>query len=136
MKLCIMIGLILTTAIGATSALLAETPKPEHEIIVYYFHRTARCTTCLNMEAWTEKIVETSNDALVMKSINLDRPEHHHFIKDFDLDFGAVVVAEQMGDVVLRWKRLDDIWNHSDDETAFTAYVMATLTQDGFMATR
>ena len=96
--------------------------------IVYYFHRTARCPTCLSMETWTSQAVAKANSGesavpLAWQAVNLDEPANAHFADDFHLTFGTVVVAENRAGQAVRWKNLEKVWEFSADETTFSQYL-------------
>lgn len=96
--------------------------------IVYYFHRTARCHTCLSMETWTSQAVAKANAGesaapLAWQAVNLDDPANAHFADDFQLTFGTVVVAENREGNAVRWKKLEQVWAFSADETTFSQYL-------------
>jgi thioredoxin 1 len=83
-------------------------------IIVYYFHRTLRCETCLALEEHAQRAIETAfpneiaSGRLVWKAVNFDEPEHEHFADDFDLIVSSVVLVEQVDGDVQRWVLLED----------------------------
>lgn len=96
--------------------------------IVYYFHRTARCPTCLSMETWTSQTVAKANSGksspkLAWSAVNLDEPANAHFADDFQLTFGTVVVAENRAGQAVRWKNLEKVWEFSADETTYQQYL-------------
>ena len=96
--------------------------------IAYYFHRTARCHTCLSMETWTSQAVARANSGdsaarLGWQAVNLDEPANAHFADDFQLSFGTVVVAEYRDGQAIRWKNLEKVWEFSADETTFSQYL-------------
>lgn len=97
--------------------------------IVYYFHRTARCPTCLAMETWTSQTVVRANSGesaaapIDWRAVNLDEPGNAHFADDFHLTFGTVVVAENRGGKAVRWKNLERAWEFSADEAGFSQYL-------------
>ena len=102
------------------------------ETVVYYFHRTARCPTCLSMETWTSQTVANVNSTetspkLVWRAVNLDEPENAHFAEDFQLTFGTVVVAENREGHAVRWKNLEKVWEFSTDETTYSQYLESEL---------
>lgn len=111
----------------APAAEPASTNAPTQPI-VYYFHRTARCPTCLSMETWTSQTVAKaisgeSSPKLAWSAINLDQPENAHFADDFRLAFGTVVVAENRDGKAVRWKNLEKVWEFSADEATFAQYL-------------
>ena len=97
-------------------------------MVVYYFHRTGRCHTCLAMEAWTRQVVKSlasgdNQQKIVLNAVNLDLPENEHYAKDFQITFSTVVLAEFHDGKPTRWKNLADIWDFSSDEPSFKKYV-------------
>lgn len=96
--------------------------------IVYYFHRTLRCPTCLSMETWTSQTVAKANSgesaaAIEWQVVNLDEPANAHFADDFHLTFGTVVVAENREGKAVRWKNLEKVWEFSADEATYGQYL-------------
>lgn len=125
---------------GATFLALGQTAPAEEpaateapgQPIVYYFHRTARCHTCLSMETWTSQTVakaDTGESAapLAWQAVNLDELENAHFADDFQLTFGTVVVAENRAGQAVRWKNLEKVWEFSADETTYKQYLESEL---------
>jgi hypothetical protein len=129
----------LSAALALTAAVLlalgpgtaAEEPAATNApdpCVVYYFHRTARCSTCLSMETWTRQAVAKANSGhpavpLEWRAVNLDEPENAHFADDFQLTFGTVVVAETRAGQIVRWKNLDKVWEFSSDEATYSHYL-------------
>ena len=121
---------------GATFHALGQTAPADEpaatnapgQPIVYYFHRTARCPTCLSMETRTSQAVVRANSGdaapnLAWQAVNLDEPANAHFADDFQLTFGTVVVAENREGNAIRWKNLEKVWEYSSDETTFLQYL-------------
>ena len=97
------------------------------EFVTYYFHPSARCETCLNIEAYSKNAVETwSTDnkrELAWKALNIDDPYNEHFRNDFNLQFSSLVIAEYKEGKIAKWKNLEEIWNLADDKSKFISYV-------------
>jgi hypothetical protein len=49
--------------------------------------------------------------------------ENRHFLDDFALTTQSVILTEQRGDEILRWKNLDRIWNLLNDKPSYVTYV-------------
>ena len=98
-------------------------------IIVYYFHGDYRCPTCLKLEKLSREAVEEnfkkelSSGLLKYMSVNVDMPENRHFVDDFGLFTKSLVVVEEDGGKVKRYKNLQKIWVLVRDEAAFKNYV-------------
>lgn len=125
---------ILLTAVcllAASGSAVAD--KEPADIVVYYFHRTGRCQTCLAMEAWTRQVVELLNSGEVSRKtvlyvVNLDMPENEHFVQEFEITFNTVVIAKLHNGKPARWKNLADIWDFRSDEPAFKKHIERELT--------
>lgn len=63
----------------------------EGRVIVYYFHGTVRCETCLLIEAMAEGALqadfldELTDGRLLWHPLSADLPENAHFVTDFSL---------------------------------------------------
>jgi len=98
-------------------------------VIAYYFHRTQRCKTCLTMEAYARDALQAGlqgaveSGELEWRAVNVEEPEHEHFVKEYDLYASALVMLELEGDEVKRSKNLEQIWSLVGDESKFKTYV-------------
>ncbi len=101
----------------------------EPQTIVYYFHTNKRCTKCKNIEAYTKGVIEgdfgqlLADGEMAWKLVNLDEPVNRHFEETFALSFGTVVVAETAGGEVVRFWKLDEVWDLTDDREAFETFI-------------
>jgi len=106
-----------------------EPTKAPRTVVAYYFHRTQRCKTCLTMEAYAEDALREGLPAAVESgelewhAVNVEEPQHEHFVKEYDLYASALVVVEMEGNEVKRSKNLEQIWDLVGDETKFKTYV-------------
>ncbi len=68
-------------------------------VVVYYFHRTARCFTCLSIEANAAQVIrdnfrqQLTGGRLVWLPFNLDEPGGEEFEKEFDVAGSTLIVA-------------------------------------------
>jgi hypothetical protein len=132
-------ALAVLAALSSVAAAAQPVPGPgtasvpsAAQVVVTYFHGDLRCATCRKLEALSKETVEANfakeiaAGAVTFRAINTDRPEHHHFVKDYELASGALVVSEEAGGTVLRWNRLDKVWLLvRGDRQAFDDYVVA-----------
>ena len=99
------------------------------KVIVYYLHTTARCPSCLKIEAYTAAEVTgalagpLAEGRLEWKVLNVDEPKNAHFTEDYQLYTKSVVVSEIRNGKEVQWKRLDKVWDYLDDQHAFMKYV-------------
>lgn len=121
-------------AVAAADAARAAKPTPApfsepSTIYVTYFHATARCASCLKIEDLTNATMTTrfagpiAEKRIVWRLVNLDEPEHAHYVKDYGLYTKSVVVTEVKTGREVRWKNLDQVWQLLGDPAAFQSYV-------------
>jgi len=92
--------------------------------IAYYFHPTARCQSCLNLESFMKELIETEyiEDGFQFKEVNIDEEENEHYKKDFDLIFSSVIIVKLENDKQIKWKNLDSVWSYTNDKGKFFNY--------------
>jgi hypothetical protein len=95
---------------------------------VYYFHGNVRCRTCNLLENYTKQAIneyfakDIKSGNLKVISINIDKSENEHFVKNFNLLSKTVVLSENI-DGKLRYKKLDKIWKVVRDKNRFFNYI-------------
>jgi hypothetical protein len=92
---------------------------------VYYFHPTARCESCINIENFTKELITTKyTTPLSMKyvALNIEDAENEHFRKDFNLKFSSVVIVKSKKGGTEKYKNLDSIWTYSENKFNFFNY--------------
>lgn len=133
----VLASLLLVSACGGSPAtsppLSAETVAPPAEpvhSVLYYFHRTIRCTECLSMELFAGMLAHNEFvDVLEYRVVNLDDPGNARYAEDFNLLYSTLVlVDEDTTENVARWKDLEEAWEKSQDQEAFTKYVSDAIT--------
>jgi hypothetical protein len=98
-------------------------------VIVYYFHGEYRCPTCRAIEQYAHEALKTGfpealqSGALEWRAVNVEDPEHQHFIDDYQLSTKSLILAEMDGENQVRWKNLDQIWVLVSNKSAFISYV-------------
>ena len=102
-----------------------------HKLIAYYFHRTQRCPTCLKIERFSEEALRDaypealSAGQLEWRVVNVEDPGNEHFVTDYQIVSGALVLVEMQGGVRQDWRNLERVWELVGDELAFKTYVEA-----------
>jgi len=113
---------------SAGSAIAAKTEE-QPRFIAYYFYTNKRCDSCYRIEKWTESTVKDhfqqaiENGTLRWQTVNVDKPENKHFVKEFNLYTKSVVIVEQKDGETLRWKNLEKVWQLLRDQEKFADYV-------------
>ena len=121
----LLLGLLLVCA--AFRSAWAADPSPDR-VDVLYFHRTARCHGCLDMEAFAAEAVarfpaEREAGRLTWRAINLDDPDQRHFEQDYALEFNSVVLSRRASGREEAWTNLPAVWPLVGDRSNFVAYV-------------
>lgn len=104
-------------------------PAPAHQVIVYYFHGTNRCQTCLKIEALADQAVrngfesQLTDGSVDWQVVNFDLPESKSFVDEYGLYSQALIIVNMRDGTRVDWKNLTDIWELVGNEPEFTAYV-------------
>lgn len=113
-------------------AMAAETNK-NSKFIAYYFYTSQRCGSCYRLEDWAETTIkdhfqqQIENGELDWRTVNVDKPENKHFVKDFNLYTKSVVIVEQKDGETLRWKNLEKVWRLLRDQEKYADYVRSEI---------
>lgn len=119
----VVLGLWLALAAGARGA-----DAPQAQLSVLYFHRTARCPSCVNLEAYTAEAAarfaaEREAGRILFRAINLDDANDRHFEQDYALEFSSVVLSRRVNGQEAAWTNLPDVWALAGDKSNFIAYI-------------
>jgi hypothetical protein len=111
------------------SEMVLESNASEGKIIVYYFHGTFRCPSCLQIEAWSFDAIQENfahaleEGTMAWKTIDIDKPENRHFVEAYDIATQALIIVEMTGKKQKRHKNLEKVWEYLPDQQAFYNYV-------------
>lgn len=114
---------------GEAAAKSSDEDGPADRVVVYYFHGTRRCPTCLGIQKIIDQTVEgrfaaeIASGELEFREINYDLDENKHFAKEFELSFSTMIVGAMRGDTVLKWENCDKVWEHSHNHPVLGDYV-------------
>jgi hypothetical protein len=110
-------------------------PDPSDGIIATYFHGDRRCATCRKLEAYSREALETGfaeelgESTLVWRTVNYDRAENKHYLKDYGLFTKALILSRVAGGEEVGWKNLDKIWKLVGNKDNFIKYVQGETRQ-------
>jgi hypothetical protein len=114
----------------ATAAVDSLAPVPPSDrVVVYYFHHTLRCDTCLKFEAYTDEALraafpdELASGVLEWHAVNVDEEKNAHYEDDYDLTEISLLVSEVRDGDEVDWRILGAIWGLVQDKGAFVSYV-------------
>lgn len=115
--------------VHGTSVAIAGPPPVASRLVAFYFHGAKRCTSCNSIESLTREALKAETEAarVEIRSVNVDESANAHYVDDFQLSMRTVVLAEESGGTVVRWKRLDECWDRFGDPADFQAYVQRSL---------
>jgi hypothetical protein len=138
LKRCLTAALLLFVGVSLVVALDLVRPAGEPgphgpataaRLIVYSFHGATTCPTCRAIEELTRETLATrfadelAAGEIEWRVVDFDAPGNGHYVEDFGLYAAMIVLADGRATPPARWMRLDGVWEHADDRTAFVAYV-------------
>ncbi len=103
------------------------------KILAFYFHPTARCITCRNIESYSIEAIneweEKSGRKVVWKELNIEDSVNEHYVSEFNLEFSSLVIARYTEGRKDKWKNLEETWKLVSDKESFKQYVKFELNQ-------
>jgi hypothetical protein len=106
-----------------------DSVSAQPEAILYYFHRTLRCQTCLAIEANIDEAVRTcfadelKEGRLQWRPMNIELPENAHFEEDFALEFNSAILVQLKDGVTASWTNLERVWDLLEAKKEFVEYI-------------
>ncbi|MFW6254938.1 MAG: nitrophenyl compound nitroreductase subunit ArsF family protein [Chitinivibrionales bacterium] len=115
------------------AAVSNQEKKSDQKLMVYYFHTTYRCHSCNMIEQLTKNTVEKefadelNSGRIEFKSINIEKPENKHFVKNYKLYTKSVVISDLNDGKEIEWKNLEKVWTLLRDQKKFTDYIQSEV---------
>jgi hypothetical protein len=103
------------------------------KMVVYYFHATQRCATCMAIESYSKEILETRYGAqlkagvIQWQVVDVEQPKNRHFIQEYRLVSPSVVVVRIENGKRGRWQTLDKTWTLVRKKGEFVQYVRSNI---------
>ena len=103
--------------------------KDKVKFIAYYFHPTARCPSCINIENFTKEVIETlfskenKKGLISFKQLNIEDSLNEHYIEDYRLESSSVILAKFVNNKQVKWKNLEHVWKYSGEKENFFKYM-------------
>ena len=120
--------------VARNAAVTAEAQAVDKaNVVVTYFTTDVRCVSCKKIESLTRETLQRDfadameQGQLRFQTINIDREDNKHYIKDYDLAFKTVVVARQSQEAAMDWEKLDDVWTLLNEPADFAVYVSSAV---------
>jgi len=90
-----------------------------------YFHAPHRCPTCIKIEAFAHKALspEIEQGNIVWKVADYTAEENKSLVEQCEVFTSTVVLVDRQNGKIVRWKNLEDVWNHTNDQNAFTTFI-------------
>jgi hypothetical protein len=133
----IAISVVAIFALKSAPQAKAAEPKSStdsaNKVMVYYFHGTSRCYTCLNMEKYSREAIEANfKDALqsgkiTFQAVNVEERGNEHFVKDYQLYTKTLILSLVKDGKEVKSKNLDKIWEYAHNKPKFIDYVTAEI---------
>jgi thiol-disulfide isomerase/thioredoxin len=104
---------------------IQSAPSSRLRVVIYYFHPTFRCTSCLLAESLAHQVVQEHwNDALDQgvlqwRLANIDLPENQSLTRLFAVDSSAVVAASVRDGKPVRWEKISQVWEQVQEPDTF-----------------
>lgn len=131
-------ALIIVLLLFSTSS-CCRAPHPvsalQGKAIVYYFHRTVRCPSCILIETLTSIAIQSGFDRDVQDTridyqvVNLDEPQNAHYVREYGLTAQAVVICSVLDGRKTGCRTMDQVWELLHDEPKFIEYIQDGITQ-------
>jgi hypothetical protein len=129
--------LLAVVAIAVVASLLPQpvsaADPPNERVVAMYFHRTVRCPTCQKMGSYSEEAVkggfaEPIKDGKVeFHYINFQDAKNAALTNGYKVSGPALIVAKIVGNKVVEYKNLTEIWTKVGDKAAFVEYVQSNV---------
>jgi thiol-disulfide isomerase/thioredoxin len=106
-----------------------STKAAPDSVVVYYFHGTRRCPTCLGIQKVIEETIEEKfakeleADMLVFEELNFEEEKNKPYVEKYQLSFSTMIVTARAGEKVVKWDNAGKIWDYAHAHDDLKAYV-------------
>jgi len=107
-------------------------------LVVYYFRGNVRCAACRALETCSQQVVserfaaEAADGRIEWRAIDYQQPGNEHFVTDYQLLTGGIVLVEFRDGRPTRWTALPETWNMTGDRKALANYLEEAIRKVGF----
>lgn len=135
----IMSGIAVATVLLAANAIEQpikdkEIEPPSHQVVVIYFHRTQRCTTCKRISALTKEAIvagfakELKTKAVELRMVDFQAQKNAKLAKQFEIKGPTLVLTNVFDGKVVRSTPMPKVWQLVGKPKAFHKYVRDGVT--------
>ncbi len=140
-KTALTAGLLLFVAASLATPIVRHLTASRHEttvdaaparpdaLMVYYFRGNVRCPACRTLETCSREVVadrfaaEAADGRIEWRAIDYQTPGNEHFLTDYQLLTGGVVLVEFHDGRPTRWTAVPETWNMTGDRKALARYL-------------
>ncbi len=122
-----------TNDIFENSVSFEKEVKPECQMMVYYFHRTVRCPTCLEIENLTQRTLQTNFYEILKEgiiewhAINMEDASNQPFVERYRLTAPSLIFVRMKNGRQTQWKNLEGIWNNVEVPEYFFNFITTEI---------
>lgn len=122
-----------TATVASQPAVESAVFEASPDVVAFYFHRTVRCHSCLEIEEWARQAIEMhfagelTGGLIEWRPVNIDKPGNEHFEKDYELTTQSLVLVRMRDGQPAEWKNLKSVWELLGDCARMTEYVRSEM---------
>lgn len=96
-----------------------QIPSQGRHVVLYYFHTTFRCASCVTIEKTARQVVneqfkkQIDDGLLQFYPVDVEKPQNRHYIEDYQLYSKSLVLVEYRDGKEVRHKNLEGIWQQT-----------------------
>lgn len=102
-----------------------EATLADSRFTAVYFHAPHRCPTCRKIESFSHAALKSEIDSgkVAWQIADYTTNANASLVDQFKVFTSTVVLVEVQDGKVVRWKNLEEVWNHTTDQADFTAFI-------------
>jgi hypothetical protein len=107
----------------------SNAPSRAERIVVFYFHRKQRPSTCVCIESNAKEAIalrfpaQLKDGRLEWRCVSYEEPGNEHYATDYKLTASCLVLARMKGDKAVEWRSLPEVWELTGDKPALIRLV-------------
>lgn len=110
---------------AATNRATSDPAAESARYTAIFFHAPHRCPTCIKIEKYAHEALQPEIDHgdLLWQVKDYTAADNVAMTKQMEVMTSTVVLAEQQSGKIVRWKNLEQVWDHTHDQPRFAAYM-------------
>ncbi|MEX0818999.1 MAG: nitrophenyl compound nitroreductase subunit ArsF family protein [Pirellulaceae bacterium] len=111
-----------------SEALTSDSATTSPALTAIYFHAPHRCPTCKKIEKYTHEALQPdiAGGQLAWEVLDYTSPENAEIVDQFQVLTSTVVLTETQAGQIVRWKNVEEVWDHTQDQAEFVAFMRDT----------